>query len=205
MVNTPVVIGHLKPVILIPAGLLTNLPADQMEAVLLHELAHVRRHDYLINLMQRWVEALFFYHPGVWWISHVVRIERENCCDDLAVHASGNPLCYAEALAALEESRLPQFHPALAASTGPLLARIQRILQRNAGTGVRGVISSLTLLAATAVLALAGWQQTQEPAPPTPPAAPKVQPLLVAQANPPAARPIRRPGRSGWTKMSRTS
>jgi GWxTD domain-containing protein len=184
MVNAPVVIGHLRPVILVPAGLLANLPADQIQAVLLHELAHVRRCDYLVNVLQRWIEALFFYHPAVWWMSHVVRTERENCCDDIAVSASGDRHRYAQALAALEESRFSQSHPALAASAGPLAARIQRILHRHAGTGVRGAISSLTLLAATAMLAVAGWQQT----PPAPPAPPKAPQRFLAQANPPADR-----------------
>jgi GWxTD domain-containing protein len=161
MVSGPVVIGHLRPVILVPAGMLANLPADQMEAVLLHELAHVRRCDYLVNLFQRWTEMLFFYHPAAWWMSRVVRTERENCCDDIAVTAFGNHYRYVQALAAIEQSRLPQSHPALAASAGPLAGRIHRILQRRAGTEVRGVLSSLILLGATAMLAFAGWQQTQ--------------------------------------------
>jgi len=186
ILNTPVVIGHLRPVILVPAGLLANLPADQIEAVLLHELAHVRRCDYLVNVLQRWIEALFFYHPAVWWISQVVRTERENCCDDFAVNASGDRHRYAQALAALEESRFSRSHPALAASAGPLAARIQRILYRHAETGVRGAISSLTLLAATAIVALAGWHQSL----PGPPAPPKAPPVLLAQANPQAVPPV---------------
>ena len=78
-VDAPMVMGHLRPVILLPIGLLAGLPPAHVEAILLHELAHVRRHDYLVNLLQRFVEGLFFYHPAVWWISNVIRAERENC------------------------------------------------------------------------------------------------------------------------------
>ncbi len=75
-------IGHLRPVILMPVGLLAGLPAGQIELILLHELAHIRRCDYLVNLLQTSVENLLFYHPVVWWISGVIRAEREHCCDD---------------------------------------------------------------------------------------------------------------------------
>ena len=78
-------IGYVRPVILMPVGLLAGLTAGQVEAILLHELAHIRRHDYLVNLLQIFVEGLVFYHPAVWWISGVIRAERENCCDDLVV------------------------------------------------------------------------------------------------------------------------
>ena len=89
--EVPVVIGYLKPVILIPAGLLANLPVDQVEAILLHELAHIRRADYLVNLLQTMVESLLFYHPAVWWISHVIRTEREHCCDDFVLARDTDP------------------------------------------------------------------------------------------------------------------
>ena len=87
-----------------PVGLLAGLPAGQVEAILLHELAHIRRHDYLVNLMQIVVEGLVFYHPAVWWISGVIRGERENCCDDLVVATQGDALAYAAALTALEQT-----------------------------------------------------------------------------------------------------
>src|ERR1017187_9214042 len=90
LAEVPVVMGYLRPVILMPVGLMTGLPAEQIEAILLHELAHIRRHDYLVNLLQIVVEGLVFYHPAVWWISSVMRAERENCCDDLVVATQGD-------------------------------------------------------------------------------------------------------------------
>ena len=104
LIDAPIVIGHFRPVILMPIGLLAGLPAGQIEAILLHELAHIRRYDYLVNVLQRSVEGLLFYHPVVWWISRVIRTERENCCDDVAVAMSGNAHEYAVALAALNKT-----------------------------------------------------------------------------------------------------
>ena len=90
-IRTAAVIGWLRPVILVPASALAGLAPHQMEAVLAHELAHIRRHDYLVNLLQSVVETLFFYHPAVWYLSRRVRLERENCCDDDAVAVVGDP------------------------------------------------------------------------------------------------------------------
>ena len=101
LAETPVVIGLLRPAILVPAGLLTGIAPDQLEAILLHELAHIRRHDYAVNVMQSLVEGLLFYHPAVWWLSGLVRAERENCCDDAVVALRGDAAGYAAALAAL--------------------------------------------------------------------------------------------------------
>ena len=105
LVDVPTVIGWVKPVILIPASALSGLNPHQLEAILAHELAHIRRHDYLVNLLQAVVETLLFYHPAVWWLSRRIRAERENCCDDLAVSLCGDPLTYARALADLEGLR----------------------------------------------------------------------------------------------------
>ena len=121
--------GYLRPVILIPLGLLTGMPPAHVEAILLHELAHIRRRDYLVNLLQAVAENLLFYHPAVWWISGVIRTERENCCDDLVVAVRGNAYDYAVALTALEESRWTG-EPALAATGGNLMKRIHRLLDR---------------------------------------------------------------------------
>jgi hypothetical protein len=128
LVEVPTVIGWLRPVILLPAASLTGLTPGQLEAILAHELAHVRRFDYLVNAFQCLVETLMFYHPVVWWISRCVREERENCCDDLVIKVCGDRLEYARALATLEEFRaeLPQL--AFAASGGSLLNRIRRLL-----------------------------------------------------------------------------
>src|SRR4051812_2757888 len=126
-VDCPSVIGWLRPVILAPVGVLSGLAPQQVEALLAHELAHVRRHDYLVNVLQGIAETLLFYHPAVWWISNQIRAEREHCCDDLAVEVSGDVLVYARALAALESRRPTHFKTALSANGGSLLHRIQRL------------------------------------------------------------------------------
>lgn len=126
-VEVPSVIGWLKPVVLLPGSTLTGLTPEQIEMVLAHELAHIRRHDFFVNLLQAFVETLMFYHPAVWWISAQVRIERENCCDDLAVAVCGNRIQYARALTRLEELRATAPTIAVAANGGSLLERIRRI------------------------------------------------------------------------------
>ena len=128
LAEAPVMMGHLRPLILMPVGLLTGLPAVQIESILLHELAHIRRYDYLVNIVQTSIEALLFYHPLVWWISRVIRSEREDCADDIAVGVSGDPREYAGALVALEESRWCESEAALAATGGNLVKRVRRLL-----------------------------------------------------------------------------
>ena len=128
LVQAPSVVGWLRPVVLVPVGALTGLPSGQIDALLLHELAHIRRHDYLVNLLQSIVETLLFYHPAVWWISGHIRVERELCCDDMAVSVSGDVLTYARALAELEASRRVHVGPAMAATGGSLAHRIGRLL-----------------------------------------------------------------------------
>lgn len=125
-VQVPTVVGYLKPVILIPTTALTGLSQHQMTLILAHELAHIRRHDFLINFGQTVVETLLFFHPAVWWLSREVRNERENCCDDIAVQMSGDATSLAHALLALEEARIAA--PALAATGGSLTARIKRLM-----------------------------------------------------------------------------
>jgi len=126
-VESPAVIGWLRPVILAPVGMLSGLAPQQIEALLAHELAHVRRHDYLVNVLQGIAESLLFYHPAVWWVSSQIRTEREHCCDDLAVEASGDVLVYARALAAVESMRPAHLKAALPANGGSLVRRIQRL------------------------------------------------------------------------------
>jgi hypothetical protein len=135
----PAVAGWWRPVVLLPTALLTRMPADFIEALVAHELAHVRRHDYLVNLLQGVVESLLFYHPVVWWLSRGVRVEREQIADDLASRALGDPRRLALALQALdafqEERALrgaslphaPQLLPA--AHGGHLMSRIKRLLR----------------------------------------------------------------------------
>ena len=105
LVEVPTVIGWFRPVILLPAATLSGLTPGQLEAILAHELAHVRRLDYLVNAFQCLVETLMFYHPIAWWISRCIREERENCCDDLVVEVCGDRLGYARALVTLEGLR----------------------------------------------------------------------------------------------------
>ena len=88
------VVGWLRPAILLPASALAGLTTQQLEAIIAHELAHIRRHDYLINLLQAVIETLFFYYPAVWWVSRQIRQEREHCCDDLAVAVCGDAFAY---------------------------------------------------------------------------------------------------------------
>jgi beta-lactamase regulating signal transducer with metallopeptidase domain len=131
LVQVPTVVGHLKPVILLPASALTGLSSEQIEAILAHELAHIKRHDYLVNMLQTVVEILGFYHPVVWWVSHKIRVERENCCDDMAVSLCSDRVCYARALTTMEEIRAGQLGLAVAASGGSLFNRIRRLLGKD--------------------------------------------------------------------------
>lgn len=127
-IDTPMVVGCLKPAVLVPLSALTGLNEEQLTAILAHELAHIRRHDFLINILQRCVESLLFYHPGVWWLSARIRTEREHCCDDVAVRLCGDRRSYVQALVELERKR--QTVPALsvAATGGSLVQRVHRIL-----------------------------------------------------------------------------
>jgi beta-lactamase regulating signal transducer with metallopeptidase domain/uncharacterized protein involved in exopolysaccharide biosynthesis len=128
LVEVPMVIGWLTPVVLLPAGSLLGLTPLQLEAILAHELAHIRRHDYLVNVFQVLIETLMFYHPAVWWISGCIREERENCCDDMVMRVCEDRLVYAQALTRLEEMRSATPQLAFAANGGPLLKRIRRLL-----------------------------------------------------------------------------
>jgi bla regulator protein blaR1 len=128
IVQVPIVVGWLRPVVLIPASALAGLTPRQLEAVIAHELAHIRRYDYLVNLLQSAVEILLFYHPAVWWVSREIRQEREHCCDDVAVEVCGDALIYARALTEIEAMRDTGMRLAMAADGGSLLLRIQRIV-----------------------------------------------------------------------------
>ncbi|TXT33944.1 MAG: TonB domain/peptidase M56 domain-containing protein, partial [Planctomycetota bacterium] len=156
LVEVPTVIGWLKPIILLPASAMTGLTAEQLEALLAHELAHVRRHDYLVNLLQTVVETLLFYHPAVWWVSRRIRVEREHCCDDLAVQVCGDGLAYAKALVALEELRAPISRFALGAADGSLRDRVQRVIalpsnQRSTASTQFAVVSGCLSIVLVAV------------------------------------------------------
>lgn len=132
LVKVPMVIGHFKPIILLPLGAVTQLSTKEIEAILAHELAHIARNDYLLNILQSIIEVLFYFNPAVWWISANIRTERENCCDDIAIDLCGNSLTYAKALVSLQE--ISHTAPALAmpfvGNKNQLLKRVQRILNQ---------------------------------------------------------------------------
>lgn len=129
LVKVPMVVGHLRPLIFIPLGLLTRLPAGEIEAVLLHELAHIRRNDYFVNFLQNIAENIFFFNPGLLWISSLLRDERENCCDDIALSKTGNKLQFIQALVSFKEHAINGNGMALAfpARKDQLLRRVTRI------------------------------------------------------------------------------
>jgi bla regulator protein blaR1 len=130
LIKVPMVIGYLKPIVLLPIGTVNALSAAEVEAILAHELAHIKRNDYLVNLIQSVIDVLFFYHPAVWWMSNTVRTERENCCDDLALSVTGNSLIIAKALANLESLRQRSYNLSLAftGNKNQLFNRISRLL-----------------------------------------------------------------------------
>jgi len=132
LAKTPMVVGYLKPVILFPLGAINQLSQQEVEAVLAHELAHIYRNDYLLNIIQSFIEIIFYYHPAVWWISANIRTERENCCDDIAVKICGSSITYVKALVTLEEIQ-PAPNLAMSFSSGSknqLLNRVKRILNQ---------------------------------------------------------------------------
>ncbi|RKH02262.1 M56 family metallopeptidase [Corallococcus sp. CA047B] len=129
--EVPSTLGWLRPVVLVPTATLTGLAVRELEMVLAHELAHIRRHDFAVNVVQTLVETLLFYHPVVWWMSQVIRVERENCCDDLAVRQGPGAIPYARALTALEALRSQgtgAAGPALSALGGSLTDRVRRLV-----------------------------------------------------------------------------
>ena len=128
LAKVPCLIGILRPTILLPASALTGLSPEQLESILAHELAHVRRHDCLIATIQAFVEILLFYHPGVWWVSRQIRIERENCCDDLALAIVKSRMLYVQALADMAQLVAARNQLSAAANGTDLLPRIRRIV-----------------------------------------------------------------------------
>ncbi len=171
LTEVPAVVGFLRPVVLAPVGLLTGFPPEQLEYILIHELAHIRRYDYLVNLLQSLAEDLLFYHPAVWWVSGLVRAERENCCDDVVVAARGDARGLAAALAALEHYRGTAREAALAANGGHLMNRIRRLLEgREAPRAAVTPVFFAGLLAASVALSMSTGSVPTE----------RVQPVGVA-------------------------
>jgi beta-lactamase regulating signal transducer with metallopeptidase domain len=192
--SAPVVVGWIRPVVLLPVSALTGLDETQLQAVIAHELAHIQRLDAFVNLFQIAVESLLFYHPAVWWLGKRIREERENCCDDAAVAVCGSPVTYAQALARMAESRVaPQL--VMAANRGPLAARVARLLgidhssgaQRGANLSVGVLCLSAALLAGSALIGAAHVVHAQTAPRPEAPVAPAPAAPVVATVPAPRA------------------
>ena len=164
LVRSPIVIGHLKPMILFPIGAINRLNTNEVEAILAHELAHVMRHDYFFNILQSVIEALFYFHPAVWWLSSQIRTERENCCDDIAISLCGNAVTYAKSLVSVQEMAYfaPQMAMAFAGTDRKkhLLMRVQRVLNQP-----KSKVNSMEKIAATCILlvVMAGFAFSSNP------------------------------------------
>jgi prepilin-type processing-associated H-X9-DG protein len=153
LVQIPTVIGWLRPVILLPASAFTGLSTEQLQAILAHELAHIKRFDYLVNILQTIVEILGFYHPAVWWLSHKIRVERENCCDDLAIAVTKDRICYARALTSMEEIR-GRGELAVAATGGNLFSRIRRLIGKDANEKTFSWVPAVSIIMLIIALAI---------------------------------------------------
>jgi hypothetical protein len=130
LVRVPMVIGQLKPIVYIPLGLINHLPASEMEAVLLHELAHIRRYDHVVNMVQQMAECLLFFNLGFLWMSAIIREERENSCDDMAIAHTGDPVEFVRALVRFKEHGVRDAALAFPGNSKQLLHRVLRISRR---------------------------------------------------------------------------
>lgn len=166
-VSSPMLVGWMKPVILLPIGMLSGLSPQQVECILAHELAHVRRMDYLVNLIQSAIEVLLFFNPAVWWISAQIREEREHCCDELAVDITGDRLTLVKTLAQLEEWRIQGGQLGLAFNGRPqgMLGRVQRLLGGETSVRIigKGLWSLLFFCMATGLLAFRDHAEVSDP------------------------------------------
>ncbi|MGW8390254.1 TonB family protein [Pseudoduganella sp. HUAS MS19] len=146
---SPIAAGWWRPVVLVPAALVARMPAELLEALLAHELAHVRRHDYLVNLVQNVAETLLFYHPAVWWLSRRIRHERELVADSIAAQLTGEPRRLALALSELEKMQFAAQRLALAADGGDLLLRIRHLmLPQQQRSNWKGLLAAFGITAA---------------------------------------------------------
>lgn len=188
VIQIPAVLGHLRPVILLPVSTLTGLSSEQIEAILAHELAHIRRADYLVSLLQTVAETLLFHHPAVWWISRRIRAEREFCCDDLALTLTTNRKTYAHALASLAGVSTSTPRPAIAADGGSLLSRVTRILGPSPETSRRrshwltsALIATLCIAGTLSIYAAGGQDKASVSVTAT--EVPETQPAPDSKAN----------------------
>ena len=154
-INSPVVIGHFKPIILFPVQILTGLSGEQIESILLHELAHVKRNDYLVNLVQSFIEIVFFYHPAIWWLSATIFTEREHACDDLAIEGGvdANQLAGTLAILAGSFSGVPHYSQAFSGKQYKMKNRIHRLIfnEKMKTNLSQKVLIGLAIIAATLV------------------------------------------------------
>lgn len=154
IVRVPMVIGYGRPLILVPVGLLSNLPPAEVEAILLHELAHIRRGDWLVNGCVQVLQSIFFFNPAIWWLGHMLRTERENCCDDLAVQLTGSKATYVRTLIRFSERdfRRPVFALAFPGAKNATLERIERL-----AAGRNRALSRLEALLLIVMIGLSAW------------------------------------------------
>jgi len=156
LVQTPMVVGWISPVVLVPAAAFAFLSPEQMRMILVHELTHIRRYDHWVNQFQALVEIILFFHPVVWWLSRQMQIEREYCCDDASLKAVPKRKVLAETLVQLEQMRISSPANSLAANGGSLMDRITRILNNRVRTRKtkkhKMKIQTLGVIAATALL-----------------------------------------------------
>jgi bla regulator protein blaR1 len=183
-VAVPVVIGWLRPLILIPVSAVAGLAPQQLDALILHELAHIRRLDTVTNMLLVAVETVLFYHPAVWWVGRQLRTEREHCCDDFAVSACGDAVTYVEALTSLEIGKTAGVM-ALAANGGRLKTRVARLLDAPAESRRISLSASLGLALLGLLAASIATAQAQRPGP-----AYAAKPYLSEGKNPVMLRPI---------------
>ncbi len=162
VVRVPAVIGWFRPVLLLPASAIAGLTPMQLEAIIAHELAHIRRHDYLVNGLQAVIEAVLFYHPAVWWLSGRIRQEREHCCDDVAGAVCGDRVAYGRALADLEELRPDGGALVVAANGGSLTRRIERLISAPVPPS-RGVLAALVFCGLVIAVACSSVDRPPEP------------------------------------------
>ena len=171
-IAVPVVVGVIRPTILLPLALAANLTPEQVEMLLAHELAHIRRLDPLVNVLQRIIEALLFFHPAVWFVSYRIRIEREHCCDDLVVRGRGRAEAYASSLLTMAQGAIngPKLPEAMAVvkKTSRLRVRIRRILGLEPADSLclRHPWLTVPLFALAGILIVAAHLQAQESSPP---------------------------------------
>jgi beta-lactamase regulating signal transducer with metallopeptidase domain len=195
-VTAPVVIGWLRPVILMPVEVLAGAPLEHVRALLAHELAHILRHDYAVNVLQSIAEAVLFYHPAVWWISARIRTERECCCDDIAVAISGDVVIYVSSLAALEQRRKSRLQSALAADGGSVVSRVRRLLDETHGVshelpGPATLVLSLLWLVAAGSAALQAAPTLPSDRTPEPAGLKRPAPIAVLPPSPEPRKPVR--------------